>query len=231
MVACRRAARAAAVGATRIAAISRYSGSRTRQLARARRARSPPCSSGRCAAAAGALELLLDGGVQVDDEAARSRAARGSPAVEHRAAAGGQHDAGGRVRSAITSRSRLRKPLLAFLLEDEGDVDAGARLDLVVAVDELHAERAGQALGRRRSCRSPSDRSGRRCGRELSCLAPRHYPQGATIRQRGPSPAETKAAARRRPSGWGRGLRAITRSWNPRAGSSASRRSAARACC
>ena len=44
------------------------------------------------------------------------------------------------VKSAMTSRSRYAKPRFALFLEDVADVDAGALLDLGVAIEELLAE-------------------------------------------------------------------------------------------
>ena len=64
--------------------------------------------------------------------------------AHHGTAARGQHDAIP-LRQGVDRRNlAIAKTGLAFLLEDERNVDAGARLDLVIAIDELHAQGARQ---------------------------------------------------------------------------------------
>jgi hypothetical protein len=64
--------------------------------------------------------------------------------VQHGAAAGRQHQPvpGGELGDDLLLA--LAEAGLAFLLEDEGDVHAGALLDLVVGVGERHAAQLGQ---------------------------------------------------------------------------------------
>ena len=101
-----------------------------------------------------ALELLADGGLEIDHGAALGEHA---PVIglDDRAAAGGDHDA-----------SQAREPLdgllfaqpearLALFLENEGDVDAGAGLDIGVAVVEGESQQAREMAARRRTCPSP----------------------------------------------------------------------------
>ena len=64
---------------------------------------------------------------------------------QHRAAAGREDDCRRLAESvSITSRSRIAKARLALVLENVGDIDAGARLDFGVAVDERQSEQPGQ---------------------------------------------------------------------------------------
>ena len=142
-----------------------------------------PCSSGRCARAPGALGLLRDRGLEVHDPAALAQMAGG---CRHRAPRRRRWPARRRSR-AVSSRDHLAlappEAGLALALEDQRDVGAGALLDLMVAVDERHAEQPRQLRGRRRSCPSPWGRSGR-CWRCPAAHAARII---------------NKAAARRRP--------------------------------
>src|SRR5688572_5023069 len=95
------------------------------------------------AALARALELLLDRGVQEDD-----RAARGEPLAvlgqEHRPAAGREDDARGRGQRVDHFALADAETLLALALENVGNVDARARLDLGIAVCERQPEPPGQ---------------------------------------------------------------------------------------
>ena len=72
--------------------------------------------------------------------ASRSRLA----GVEDHAAARGHDDAVERRELGDDLALALTKPGFAFLLEDVADVDAGALLDLGVAVDERLAEQRGE---------------------------------------------------------------------------------------
>jgi len=85
------------------------------------------------------LVQVLRAGAQVDDRAARGKAA----AIflrEHRAAAGGKHDAlerrqlGERLRLAGTEAG------LALDVEDRGYLDAAAALELQVAINEAQLQ-------------------------------------------------------------------------------------------
>ena len=87
------------------------------------------------AAAARALNLLLHGSLEVDRRA--THAERGAVlGEEHGAAARGEHDA--RPARQVLDDLLLARPKarLAFLFEDEVDVDTGAAFDLDIAVDE-----------------------------------------------------------------------------------------------
>ncbi len=90
-------------------------------------------------AAPGALELLVDGGVEEHDHAAR-----GQPfpvlGQQDRAATGRQHDA--ITPGQLIDHVAFANPEsgLTLALENVGDVDAGARLDLAVAVRERQAK-------------------------------------------------------------------------------------------
>src|SRR5579862_10025724 len=90
---------------------------------------------------ANALGLLRDGGAEVDDTTPLGEAT----AVlrqQHCATPGGEHDAG--HLSQRLDRLALAQPkaCLAFLLEDVGDVDTRASLDLTVAVVEWQVQGA-----------------------------------------------------------------------------------------
>src|SRR5690606_17483999 len=80
-----------------------------------------------------ALQLLVDGGLEIDHDAgAREPAAR--TGVEHRAAARRDDDARMLRELGKAFTLALAEFGLAFLLEDERYIDAGAPLDLGVAV-------------------------------------------------------------------------------------------------
>ena len=64
--------------------------------------------------------------------------------VEHGAAAGGQHDAVLAAQVADHLRFAAAKARLALDFEDPRDRGAGAGLDLMVGVDEAHAQFAGK---------------------------------------------------------------------------------------
>src|SRR5690606_33798271 len=99
----------------------------------------PVLEQGTLASAIGALELLPDAGVQVDDEAARAEAAA-AVGVEDGAAAGREDDALPLGELVDHCRLAAAEAGLALFLEDERDVDARAPLDLLVAVDEVEVE-------------------------------------------------------------------------------------------
>ena len=63
---------------------------------------------------------------------------------EHRAAARREHDAGGLGQRVDRVPLADSEALLAFTLENVGDIHARARLDLGVAVGERQAEAAGE---------------------------------------------------------------------------------------
>ena len=90
-----------------------------------------------------ALQLLLYRGVEVNDEAARTKVAA-VLRVDYGAAAGGQDDAflPGQVVDGLGFS--LAKALLAFLFEDKRDIHSRARLDFVVAVLEFQVQQAAQ---------------------------------------------------------------------------------------
>ena len=118
--------------------------------------RGSPFSSKRSFAAAfgGAGDLLVDRGIEIDDEAAPAEviAVLGRMTAPPPVASTtlSRFD-----RSSIAGRLALAKTLLAFFLEDERDVDARAPLDLVVAVDELRGAGCARAAGRRPTCLRP----------------------------------------------------------------------------
>src|SRR5215831_6003805 len=104
-------------------------------------------------AIADALGLLCHGSLQIDDAAALTQQA----AVlrqQHRTAAGCQHD-------ALEGRKRLDRLALALaearfalLVEDEGDVDTRAPLDLGIAVVKGQTQRAGKVAADGRLARA-----------------------------------------------------------------------------
>ena len=104
---------------------------------------------------------------------------------------------------------------LALALEDVRNVDTGAGLDLVVAVDETAARAGAPAGGRRRSCPIPWGPRGRRSSAGLDTAVPKRK----------------AAAGSLRPLILALDGRGVSRRRHPRAGSSASRRSAVRPCC
>ena len=71
-------------------------------------------------------------------------------AQEHRAAAGREHDARGRGQLVDHVALADAEALFALALEDVGDVDARARLDLGIAVGERQPEPAGELPANRR---------------------------------------------------------------------------------
>ena len=90
-------------------------------------------------AVAGTLELLVDGGLEVDHGAAFGQDAPVGR-VDDCAAAGGEHDAVQAGQPFDGLFLALPKPTLPFLLEDERNVDAGFSLDIGVAVMEREPE-------------------------------------------------------------------------------------------
>src|SRR5687768_9020938 len=106
------------------------------------------CQQRPVSALARALELLLDRRVQEDD-----RAARGEPLAvlgqEHGPAASRKDDAGGRGQRVDHVALADAETLLALALENVGDVDARARLDLGIAIGEWQPEPPGQGTADR----------------------------------------------------------------------------------
>ena len=107
-------------------AISRYSGSRTR-ISSSSRAGSAPCSSGRCRvrparSACCATEVSR---YTTQPRLARSATVVGSPGPRRRRWPA--RCAARAVSSAMTSRSRRRKPDFALALEDQRDIGAAVR--------------------------------------------------------------------------------------------------------
>ena len=91
----------------------------------------------------GTCELMVDARMQIDHEAAR-REQFARFHIDHRATAGGEHKIGTQCEIGDRGVLALAETGLAFLLENERDVDAGARLDFVIAVDEVHATGFGK---------------------------------------------------------------------------------------
>src|SRR5690606_95801 len=91
-------------------------------------------------------QLLVDGRRQIDDGSGL-RPARAVRRVRDGAAAGRDEAAalGGELGEAFPLP--LAKAPLALLLEDERDIDAGAPLDLGVAVEEAEAQRLRELAG------------------------------------------------------------------------------------
>ena len=92
-------------------------------------------------ALARARELLINRRIQVDHEAARTQVI---PVLrfDDGPAAGRKNDTVFLRQLIDDSCLAFAKPFLAFLFEDEGDVDAGARLYLVVAVHEVEMQQS-----------------------------------------------------------------------------------------
>ena len=144
---------------------------------------STSCSSGPVAALAHALCLLLERRLEVDHE---------TPLVKHGAilrqqngaAAGGEHD-GTLARDVLDDFAlALAKAVLAFAGKDVRDIDAGARLDLRIAVAKRRAQQPREMFADGGLARA------HRADQEDVCLA------------RWTSPTEhsgNEAAARRRP--------------------------------
>src|SRR5690606_23381773 len=84
-------------------------------------------------------QLIVDRGLQVDDRAGAREAPAGGR-IEHRAPAGRDDDASVGRQLGEALALALAEAGLAFLLEDERDVDPGAPLDLRVAVVEAASE-------------------------------------------------------------------------------------------
>src|SRR5210317_379167 len=87
----------------------------------------------------GALHLLLDGRIKVDDEPA-SREPVAAAGVEDGAASRCQDDTLSCRYFIDHNRFALAKARLALFFKDEGNIDACACFDLVVAVDELQVQ-------------------------------------------------------------------------------------------
>ncbi len=92
----------------------------------------------------------------------------------------------------------LAEAVLAFLLEDERNVDAGALLDLVVGVDKAQAAGLGQALDPPWSCRRPWGRP----GKYWIAVPLRYRVRPSTGRSRS-IPVRRKSPGRAAPSGAG----------------------------
>src|SRR5690606_4388203 len=104
---------------------------------------------GPAAVAREALDLALETDLEVDDEAACAHplARIGS---EHRATAGGDHQAFALQQVRQRRRFAGAETRLALAFEDGGEGGAGARLDLAVDIDKGQAEATGQSLADRR---------------------------------------------------------------------------------
>src|SRR3569833_880244 len=88
----------------------------------------------------GAGEELVDGRVEIDHETTRVQV-RALLRVQHHASAGGKHDVFTLRQVVDDLFFALAKTRLALDGEDLRNVRAGARLDFMIAVDELAAER------------------------------------------------------------------------------------------
>src|SRR3569832_1134336 len=88
----------------------------------------------------GAGEELVDGRVEIDHETTRVQV-RAILRVQHHATAGGKHDVFTLRQVVDDLFFALAKTRLALDVEDLWIVRAGARLDFMIAVDELAAER------------------------------------------------------------------------------------------
>ena len=95
------------------------------------------------ATALGAIQLLLDAGMKVDDVTSRAQPAA-AVGVQHRTTTGSEH-------YPLTLRELIddfylafAKALLTFLLEDKGNIDPGSILYFLVAVDEVEVQESGQ---------------------------------------------------------------------------------------
>ena len=142
-------------------------------------------SSGRVFAAFVRRTSVSIVGLEVDD-GARLGEPLAVGGIEDDAAARGDDDAVERREVGDDLALALAKPRFALLLEDVADVDAGAFLDLGVAVEELLAEQRREPPARRRSCRSPWARSDRRyAGRAWlrRILKARRPPKGRPSRE------------------------------------------------
>ena len=102
---------------------------------------STSCSKRAIAPLAHALGLLLERGLEIDDETPLAQ--RGAVLRQQdRAAAGGEHD-GTLARHVFDDFAfALAKPVLAFAGKDVRDVDAGARLDFRIAVAKWRAQQS-----------------------------------------------------------------------------------------
>ena len=90
-----------------------------------------------------ALHLLGDGGLEVDDGTPIGQQA---PILgeDDRAAAGRDYDAVERGQPLDRLPLPLPEPGLAFLFENEGDIDSGPRLDVRIAIVEGESQQARQ---------------------------------------------------------------------------------------
>ena len=128
-----------------MSAISSYSGSTDREQTLEHGARVVVHQQRPVARRLGALQLSVDGRLQID-HGARAREPLAVGGIEHRAAARRDDHAVERREVRDHFALALAEALLALFLEDVADVDAGALLDLGVAVEELLPEQGGEAL-------------------------------------------------------------------------------------
>src|SRR3546814_18843675 len=97
------------------------------------------------------MQLLFDRRVQIDDITVRRQYAP-TVGIEHGTATGRQHNAVAHCQFGNHLAFALSEAGFAFALEDIRNIDAGARFDLVIAVDELQAAQLRQ---------TPADRGDR----------------------------------------------------------------------